>query len=599
LPTGGEALAPGCFCEGWGIGDLSNLTHVYGVSRENTQVNVANGTATLTVSGSGTNGLSTGSSALSVVDITMGGNPWAQVRQDYHPAAASNNLYEDSVTIKNTGTAPIGNLIYRRAMDWDIPPTEFNEHVTLQGWPAGNLLHSSDDGFHSLDINDSLVGSGIAANTEDQNFTNSGPDDHGAAFDFSFGSLAPGASKDFKVFYGAAGNPVDALNALKNVGAEVYSLGMPSNFPPGDAQFGTPNTFIFGFAGVGGTPVGGAPVLVSTIGEIRQLSRTIARLHADAIWMRMDGLDGGGDRVNFNDDAARGLKIFAMAGMVHGALAPYDGAKGNFNLHHIDGGVDYTFGQIMPAVTNFRVGAAIGTAIAETGSDLGTTFRFERIETHNDYNASVYASARLYDRGYVQGIATVSSLSYLTQRFVGADDFSATAHNTQYRTAIRFGYDFPMQRFLGSFNSPDRTVTVGPMGEMAYDWGRIRNFQETGSNAASALIFPDVPYHTWSGQLGARAAYAERIGTHTYGLVIKAAWEHQFQDENEGVLANSVGSLPSLAGFDIARTERLRAGARIFLTGANDRLTVAVEDEIAAGPNGHENAVSIQGRFHL
>src|SRR5262249_12112358 len=46
-----------------------------------------------------------------------------------------------------------------------------------------------------------------------------------------------------------------ALAALAGAGAEVYSLGQPSNFAPGDPGFGTPNTFVFGFSGVGGTHI--------------------------------------------------------------------------------------------------------------------------------------------------------------------------------------------------------------------------------------------------------------------------------------------------------------------------------------------------------
>jgi hypothetical protein len=72
-------------------------------------------------------------------------------------------------------------------------------------------------------------------------------------FDFNLGTLAPGLTRTFSIFYGAAGNEPAALQALALVGPEVYSLGkpnLPSVTPPG-----SPNTFIFAFKGVGGTPV--------------------------------------------------------------------------------------------------------------------------------------------------------------------------------------------------------------------------------------------------------------------------------------------------------------------------------------------------------
>jgi type IV pilus assembly protein PilY1 len=40
------------------------------------------------------------------------------------------------------------------------------------------------------------------------------------------------------------------LSALAAVSAEAYSFGEPNNTPDG-----TPNTFIFAFAGVGGAPI--------------------------------------------------------------------------------------------------------------------------------------------------------------------------------------------------------------------------------------------------------------------------------------------------------------------------------------------------------
>ena len=78
-----------------------------------------------------------------------------------------------------------------------------------------------------------------------------GPADHGALFDFDFGSLAAGQSVSFDIFYGAATSTVDAIDALSDVGAEVYSLGQ---WGAGGTD-GAPITYAFGFKGVGGTPI--------------------------------------------------------------------------------------------------------------------------------------------------------------------------------------------------------------------------------------------------------------------------------------------------------------------------------------------------------
>ncbi len=70
-----------------------------------------------------------------------------------------------------------------------------------------------------------------------------------------FGTLLAGETYEFEIFYGAALSEVEALAALGDVGAEVYSFGQASNNIDGSNGV----TFIFGFAGVGGTVVGEVP----------------------------------------------------------------------------------------------------------------------------------------------------------------------------------------------------------------------------------------------------------------------------------------------------------------------------------------------------
>lgn len=247
IPTSGDALTPGCACEGWGVSDLST-TEFAKAGESFGDANITS--AVISASGAGTLGTSSGSSALSTVTVNDGAFS-ATVIHNFMPSPDM-RLYQVDVSIENTGAGAIGNLVYRRAMDWDIPPTPFAEYVTIQGWPAARLLASSDDGF--VDGNPNVPLTPFAVDSVvDGNFTDSGPHDHGAAFDFSFGTLATSATQEFTIYYGAAASEADALLALAAVGAEVYSLGQPSS--PDGETLGTPNTFIFGFAGVGGTPV--------------------------------------------------------------------------------------------------------------------------------------------------------------------------------------------------------------------------------------------------------------------------------------------------------------------------------------------------------
>ncbi len=238
-----DSTSPGCFCEGWGV-SVNGTTSGY--------ANVAGGTANLTVGAlanvSGTS-VTTTTSLTSLMGLT--------VTQAYAVSGATSALFQNTVTITNNTGATVNDVKYVRVMDWDVPPTEFAEYVTIKGTATTTLLERShNDGF---DTSDPLVAtSGIFAATEDVDFTDVGAADHGAYFRFNFGSLDDGESYTFSVFYGAAGNEADALAAVAAADIELYSFGQSTAPTVGGAANSAP-TFIFGFAGVGGVPVGEVP----------------------------------------------------------------------------------------------------------------------------------------------------------------------------------------------------------------------------------------------------------------------------------------------------------------------------------------------------
>jgi PEP-CTERM motif-containing protein len=240
----GDAINPGCFCEGWGVS-------VNGTTK---------GWASIDDGGIFDIGLlsfaSTATTAVSVTTLT-GGN--LQITQAYAAAAAaSNNLFQDTVTLKNTGGSTLTSVRYVRSMDWDIPPTQFNEFVTIGGVGATNLIFSNDNGFCTPDAIRGPSGgcSEIFPGTTNTNFNKRGPEDQGSFFVFQFGALTPGSEISFKIFYGGNATEAGALANLAAVAAEVYAIGY-SRLPTGGAN--TNNLFMFGFAGVGGTPIGGVP----------------------------------------------------------------------------------------------------------------------------------------------------------------------------------------------------------------------------------------------------------------------------------------------------------------------------------------------------
>jgi type IV pilus assembly protein PilY1 len=236
LPTG-DATSPGCLCEGWGV-SANGVSGYANVS--------VDGVVNLTVDSF----TSTASTATSVVHLSS--LPGLSVKQEYFPSSAPGALFEDKVTITNTTGATATDVRYTRVMDWDVPPTEFSEFVTIGGLPATNVLFTSDNGFATA--NPLGTGRGdIGGCPVSANFTDCGASDHGALFDFGFGALADGESRSFSIFYGATPTESGAFAALGAVGAEVYSLGQSNTV--GGPTDGTPATYIFAFKGVGGTPV--------------------------------------------------------------------------------------------------------------------------------------------------------------------------------------------------------------------------------------------------------------------------------------------------------------------------------------------------------
>lgn len=240
--TGNDALEPGCPCEGWGVADPT--TGTIGGADEN------EGTSNLTV----TSFTATAKTAVSVVKV---GSEF-KVTHYYAPSSIK-GIYKGTVTITNLSSAP-APVLYRRLMDWDVAPSTFNEMVSVITRDASDISYSDDNGFASFDPLTPSTPILFSGQADD-----AGPTDQGALFDLSLGTLAPGASVKFTLYYGAAPNKYTALTDLTRLQAEAYSLGYPDDQAQ-HTNMGAPNTFIFGLADVGGTSLPGAVVASPTWG---------------------------------------------------------------------------------------------------------------------------------------------------------------------------------------------------------------------------------------------------------------------------------------------------------------------------------------------
>lgn len=239
-----DATAPGCLCEGWGV-SVNNSVSGYA------NVDTDGGVTNLSVVGAPAATPSTFTTTTALTSL-----PGLTVRHAYSPADnAPDALFKVVVTIRNETAAAVDNVKYVRVMDWDVPPTEFNEFVTIRGTGTTTLLEKSHlNGFDTANPIGSVCDvNGCGYGGVDADVTDAGPSDHGAYFRFNFGTIEAGAEYVFTIFYGATASERTALAAIAAEGIELFSLGQSNT--AGGAAFGTPATFIFGFAGVGGTPV--------------------------------------------------------------------------------------------------------------------------------------------------------------------------------------------------------------------------------------------------------------------------------------------------------------------------------------------------------
>lgn len=254
LPTNSDSTAPGCTCEGWGAGITS-----LGISGH---ANSAVGGVTNLSLVSFTSTASTAVSTVNVLSAT--GGPLLQVKHDYHPIAGTPYLYQVDVSITNLSGSNLaaGDLVYRRVMDWDIPYPG-SELVSIQGVPGAlgvangnNVRRTDNNGFNSGNPF-SFSSFGLM----NVNFTDQGPRDHGALFDFEFEALANGATRQFSIFYGAAPDAAtaDLVRSLVDGDASDVEIGLYSYGKCTDTFYltcggpsGVPNTFIFGFGAAGG-----------------------------------------------------------------------------------------------------------------------------------------------------------------------------------------------------------------------------------------------------------------------------------------------------------------------------------------------------------
>lgn len=231
-PTG-DAIMPGCLCEGWGAAANANSGYVYGLA---TTGFVSSTLTTTTASGAG----------LSASAVTLLSNG-LQVTHNYS-SAAGGKLFKVEITLANASSGVLTDVRYARTLDWDVTTGYFDDnYTTVYGGtptgPGGNVLHTSTDPF---DDPDPMVFRSQEANT---NVTNS-LGDKGGYFVFGFGDLDVDEDVSFTTYIGADHTVAGLLAALGSVGVEAYSYTTGDAFAGGDYA----PAYGYGFSGLGLPP---------------------------------------------------------------------------------------------------------------------------------------------------------------------------------------------------------------------------------------------------------------------------------------------------------------------------------------------------------
>jgi len=253
-----DATSPGCLCEGWSAG----ATSMDDGRQYHGDASVHNG---------GINNITVKSfvvdttSIESVVTVknTRAMRDWPgtdmlEVKHVYSPSKlASDELFEVNVTLTNVSGNTLKTVRYNRTMDWDIPPTEFREVVTIVGAEESarsptkpRIYASGNNGFRDPNVfgpkRSGWSGYSYWPHTGvNRNAHRMGPRDHGFSATFEFDDLVCGESHTFKTYYGAARTRELMIAAFVKEGVPIYSIGESSSR--------TGVVYGFGFKGVSGT----------------------------------------------------------------------------------------------------------------------------------------------------------------------------------------------------------------------------------------------------------------------------------------------------------------------------------------------------------
>ncbi len=187
-PAGSDYIAPGTPRDSWGIASSAGDAYA-DYEYTGTSANITGTTTT------------TGANSATTVTSTNFGLTVTQAFNFLNP-----NIVSIQETVTNDSASTETGVVFRRDVDYDVYPTEFNENTVGPFGANANVVGASYYGFENPD-----PASGPFANDCSVSCNQQG--DLGAGIDYSIGTLAAGQSQTFAFYYGI-NEPGQTLSGL-------------------------------------------------------------------------------------------------------------------------------------------------------------------------------------------------------------------------------------------------------------------------------------------------------------------------------------------------------------------------------------------------
>lgn len=354
-------------------------------------------------------------------------------------------------------------------------------------------------------------------------------------------------------------------------------------------------------SGCGQAPIDQAKAGVSQAAALGNIALTTTSVQTTNVGLRLAALRRGAMGVNvsgvaFNVDG-QSVPLGAVTNLLSsqersggasadrssllarlGIFANGQGSFGNQDATSRDPGFDFhtgglTVGADYRLTDQLVLGMALG--YLRTKAEFDASAGASRI---NGYSLSAYGNYYVWDRLYIDGIATFGWNTYDTERNIAAAGATASGRTdgTQFAISASTGYNVDVG-----------ALTVGPTARVNYVHVHIDGFRERGADIFN-LNLASQTVESLTTALGGQASYAISIPWGVLTPLVRFEWEHEFKGNSRVVTASLVADPTTVVGA---------------LTGSPDRdyvnLGVGLSATFPRGVSAFVAYDTVRGRAHF